>query len=115
MAGTIFGLARVTCSAKYMIRANWSLVGGLRIQLSPTQAKPFQVARRHTSVALMSFASQVTLANGCRVGVSLHSLVLVPKFYDWQIDTSQILRPFSGLAASAKCLRPGAQTGTYKS
>jgi hypothetical protein len=33
MAGTIFGLARATCAAKYMIRANWRLVGGLRNEL----------------------------------------------------------------------------------
>jgi len=62
MADKTFGLARATCSAKCMIRANWSLVGGLKIQLSPTQAKALRVARRHTPVAQMSFASQVTLA-----------------------------------------------------
>ena len=62
MAGKIFGLARATCSAKYMIRANWSLVGGHRTELSPTQTKIFQVARGHTPVAQMSFASQVPLA-----------------------------------------------------
>jgi hypothetical protein len=62
MAGKIFAMARATCSAKYMIRANWSLVGGLRSELSPTQAKAFQLARCHTPVAQMSFASQVPLA-----------------------------------------------------
>jgi hypothetical protein len=62
MADKIFGLARATCSAKYMIRANWSLVGGLSTELSPTQVKPLQVARGHTPVAQMSFASQVPLA-----------------------------------------------------
>ena len=61
MAGIIFGLARATCSAKYMIRVNWSLAGGLRTALSPTQAKGFQVARCYTPVAQMSIASQVTL------------------------------------------------------
>ena len=63
MAEKIFGLARATCSAKCMIRANWSLVGGLKVKLSPTQAKAFQVARRHTPVAQMSFASQLPLAS----------------------------------------------------
>jgi len=62
MAGKIFGLARATGSAKYMIRANWCLVGGLKTELSPTQAKPFQVAGGHAPVAQMSFASQVPLA-----------------------------------------------------
>jgi hypothetical protein len=45
-----------------MIRANWSLVGGPSTELSPTQAKPFQVAGGHTPVAQMSSASQVPLA-----------------------------------------------------
>ena len=62
MAGKSFGLARATCSAKYMIRANWSVVGGLRTELSPTQAEAFQIATGHTPVAQMSIASQVTLA-----------------------------------------------------
>ena len=62
MADKIFALARAICSAKYMIRANWSLVGGLRTEVSPTQAKSFQVARGKTPVAQMSFASQVPLA-----------------------------------------------------
>jgi len=62
MAGTIFGLARATCSAKCMIRANWSLVGGLGTELSPTQARAFQVAQRQTPVAQMSLASQLPLA-----------------------------------------------------
>ena len=30
MAGKILALARATCSAKYMIRANWSQIGGHR-------------------------------------------------------------------------------------
>jgi hypothetical protein len=29
MATEVFGVAKGTCSAKDMIRANWSLVGGL--------------------------------------------------------------------------------------
>jgi hypothetical protein len=62
MAGKDFGLARSTRSAKYMICANWRLVGGHRIELSPTQTQTFQVARGHTPVAQMSFASQVPLA-----------------------------------------------------
>jgi len=45
-----------------MIRANWSPAGGLRSELPPTQAKPFQVARGHAPVAQMSIASQVPLA-----------------------------------------------------
>jgi hypothetical protein len=55
-------LAWATCSAKCMIRADWSRVGGLKVQLPPMQAKAFQVARRITPVAQMSFASQVALA-----------------------------------------------------
>jgi len=62
MVGKISGLARETCSAKYMIRAHWSPAGGLRIELSPTQAKAFQVARGQTPVAQISFAEQVPLA-----------------------------------------------------
>jgi hypothetical protein len=61
MAGKVFGLAGATCSAKYMIRANWSLDGGRSSELSPTQAEPFQDARGHTPVAQMAFASQVCL------------------------------------------------------
>ena len=44
MADKIFDLARATCSAKYMIRASWSLVGGLSTELLPTQAETFQIA-----------------------------------------------------------------------
>ena len=51
IADRIFDLARATCSAKCMIRADWSLVSGLKARLSPTQAKGFQVARCHTMVA----------------------------------------------------------------
>jgi hypothetical protein len=56
MVGKIDAWARATRSAKYMIRANWSLVGGLRTELLPTQAKAFQLERCHTSGAQMSFA-----------------------------------------------------------
>jgi hypothetical protein len=56
MTSKIFGLARATSFAKYMIRANWGWLGGLRTELSPTQANPFQVAGGHTPVAQMSFA-----------------------------------------------------------
>jgi hypothetical protein len=52
-------LARATSSAKTMIRANWSLVGAHRIELSPTQTTTFQVAIGHTPEA---DASQVPLA-----------------------------------------------------
>ena len=62
MTDKIFALAGATCSAKCMIRADWSLVGGLKAKLSPTQARAFQVTRCHTMVAQMSFASQLPLA-----------------------------------------------------
>jgi hypothetical protein len=62
IADKILGSARATCSAKYMIRANWSLVGGLKIRLSPMQARAFLVAKGHTPAAQMPFASQVPLA-----------------------------------------------------
>jgi hypothetical protein len=62
MTSKIFGQARATCSAKCMIRANWNLLGGPKVELSPTQANPFQAVGRHTPVAQMSFAEQVALA-----------------------------------------------------
>jgi hypothetical protein len=62
MADKTMCLAKETCSAKCIIRADWSPVGGLKHWLSPMQAKPFQVARGNTPVAQMSFASQVPLA-----------------------------------------------------
>ncbi len=52
-------LARATCSTKCIIRADWSLVGGLKAWLPPMQAKAFQVATGDTPVAQMSFVSQV--------------------------------------------------------
>ena len=62
MTDKSLGATRATNSAKCMIRAKWSLVGGFKNELSPTQVELLQVARRLKVVAQTSFALQVPLA-----------------------------------------------------
>jgi hypothetical protein len=60
MAGKIIALARGTCSAEYMIRANWSLIGGLELGFR----RPGQgISGRRTpdTGGSESFASQIPL------------------------------------------------------
>ena len=66
MAGKEFGLARATCSAKYMIRVNWSLVGGLRTELSPTADQDIPgCTRPHTGGSdVLCFAGPPGLRQG---------------------------------------------------
>jgi hypothetical protein len=65
MADKTMCLAKETCSAKCIIRADWSPVGELKHWLSPTQAKIFPGRKRqHTgSSDVLCFAGPLGLAN----------------------------------------------------